>query len=681
MDFSFNIPHTTGSTPRRTKTSSSNFCSIDSIQKKPLTQLDLFLDSHDFNDNKSNTRPFTTSQLSSSIKNQGFSHTISSKIGPLILPEPIRTRPISRQRSKTPNSNRTKSRNISSDLNKPNNNQNFAKNPKRSVNFLDSQPIKPPEKDVNLDAILNISSLNEINKIPISMINKLLTIRPIFLQTLYSEGKIDPEIIGRLIPNLLPSDLSKFIANMTQETNFFVTASTCRSITDIEIILMDLLPIVNAIVWLKTDQSNFLYSPTLNINLPLDHCIVGYCAITAKDIITGDPSNHSKFDIEIDLPLLRDIKSLILLPIQSITGDVLGVLQVEGLINQITNEQIEFSDYYVESLQIFRNIVQDQLFGKDPSLLVPTEFVNVFKNIHYKTQSKITSRIIELLRDKIPCEAADIFLFDDKTMVMTRLTDNVTFFKDTGGISYTAGLISKPIILPHESTHPSFCKEIDGYYINRSILSQSIYFGNDHYVITLRAKWKSLSFLQSDLDFLQTVSPFICQALKLSRFTNQKEKAHIDANRHEQLLDIISQSMDAFATDGLDRWKSLNRFAQKCCDAESCFICTFDGRNMKYFPNEISWKFDDCASGNAYNFRELTIIGDGKDLIQNDLYNQLGIKAARVAAFPFHVSGKVAGAFELINPNLKKLDEEGLEVLGNFISLLFGDHFLKDILI
>ena len=236
-----------------------------------------------------------------SNKNYSF-HTINSKIGPLILPEHPRTRPVSRQ--KTANSENKQDKHTISDIISNSISIKISTQPSVALSTITSNLEK---------ARMKTYTLEEICQLPVSKIPEILDSQPIFLQTLYSGSQLDPQIIGTIVSRLISSDLTKFITNMAQETNFFVTASTCHTITNIETILMDLLPIVRATVWLKTDHADFLYSPTLNTNLPLSRSIVGYCAITAKDLVTEDPSNHYKFVIDIDLPLLRDIKSMVLI--------------------------------------------------------------------------------------------------------------------------------------------------------------------------------------------------------------------------------------------------------------------------------------------------------------------------------------------------------------------------------
>lgn len=516
-------------------------------------------------------------------------------------------------------------------------------------------------------------------------ISSLLEATPLFFRTLYQDGSLDPELISSISVSLLPIDLRRFISNYSQEVNFFNAISNCQDAYNIEEILCKLLPITRATLWARTENSEYIISKTMNEVLPINRSIVGYSLLKNIDIVTGDPGNSPGFVIDVDMPLLRNCKSMMLLPILT-SGQPVAVLQVVGFQNLISKVQINFPPYHIELLKIVRNILQNRFYNIEPTRRVPVQVTTVFNEIEMANIQTISRRFCKIFQDLIPCDIAEIFEYNEVSKKIIRLTDSSTFDKSTGGISYAAALITEAISVPHAKKHPLFNNSIDGLLTNRSILSKSYFDNRNHYIITLRAKWKSPAFIPRDLEIVDEIAPVMCETLKLSKQINNRNEQFNTFKRKCQVIEIVNKTLSLFVNSTNDHWVDFQEFVNQVFDCEKCFVCIFDGENMKFNPTDISFPFNKCIAGESYNYRESRklnvdpIRSNSKndnnanvDDFDLSIYSQLGVKVNTSFAFPYRSFKKVVGSIELINPDPKLLDEFAQKMACIVCSLMFPD--------
>ena len=503
-------------------------------------------------------------------------------------------------------------------------------------------------------------------------ISHLLERAPLFLKTLYNDGKLDPDIISSITIRLTPTDLRRFMLNYSQETNFYGAVMRCNSIYEVEQIITNMLPILKTLIWTWTENTEYIISQTLNDVLPVRNSIVGYALLKEIDIITSDPGNSPGYSVDVDMRLFRNYNSMALFPIIS-GGHVFGVLQCLGYTNSILQTQTGFSNYHIEVLKIVRNILQDKFYSHEPEKVVPAEVSTAFDDIYLHSYQKVVKRIEKLLQDLIPCDIAEIYNYNDRRGLITRLSDNTVYNKNSGGVTYAAALMSDPISVPHGKTHPAFNQEIDGRLTNRSIMAKSYLDNRNHYVVTLRAKWKSPAFTPEDLELLDEIAPVMCDNLRLSNILTAKTNNFNNLKRESTIIELTNKILSSFVNTSNDLWTSFRDYAHNIFDCETCFVCIFDGRNMRFFPTTIMYPFDLCIAGESYNFREERKIDLNEQQVDTKLYLSLGLKMNTSIAFPYRSFKKVIGSIELINPDPKLVDDFAQKMACIVCSLLFPD--------
>lgn len=613
---------------------------------RPSSQIDLIIGE---TRHSRNVRPKTATNEGRppiTKKKQRTFHTISTRIGEIAFNEPEDNLAISK--STHPSTPR-----------------------EEEIIFEVYEPEKPQYQTFLTLPVLK--SINPRNIVPI------LENNPLFLKTMYTDGCLDQEIIGSISVSLTPTEFSKLLINMTQEINFYNSITQCTSFDEIEKIVMKTMPVTNVIIWEKIFDSEYLLSNSLKQIINIHDSIIGYSLLHNQDIIVGDPGNHPGFNLEYDMQLLRGSESLIVLPLFNISNQQCGVIQIYGMKDTITNKQIPFPSYYVEVMKVCRNMIKQSFFKPICSKSIPHTISSIFTLMNEKNYKIIIQKIIKYLQDYIPCDVAEIYLFDDRHKRLINQLTLKEYDETTGGVSFAAGMISEPINIPHNKKHPAFNNDIDGVLNNRSILSMSVLYGHYHFVITLRAKWRSPSFVEQDLHLLKLIIPLLGDSLNT---VNHVVKSISDLKmmkRHSYRINEECQSIDTFVGNTKDPWTIFKDIGKKYFGSNSCLVVIFDGRMMNYHPGNIKRKLNECLAGEAFNFRELRWNeNDGK--YPMDLYNELKIRLEKSAAFPFRSNGRVVGAIELINPDYDaEVDEEGRLLIGSIASFLFPQ--IQDVIV
>jgi hypothetical protein len=177
--------------------------------------------------------------------------------------------------------------------------------------------------------------------------------------------------------------------------------------------------------------------------------------------------------------------------------------------------------------------------------------------------------------------------------------------------------------------------------------------------------------MPKDLSMVRDISPLICETLRLSESLGHRV-AGIEAFRRQcEVVSIACRSITKFIETSVEPTKILRDTATQLFGSETCFVCEFTGSEMIYYPTTVSWPFDDCVSGRAFNYRELSMTEYGDLNPAPALYNGLGVKVHRVVAFPLRRRGKIVGAFELVNPDPNTADEFARETIATLGVLFF----------
>lgn len=504
---------------------------------------------------------------------------------------------------------------------------------------------------------------------------------PIFLRTMFMEGYLDSEIVSAVALSLTQAELQKFMINMTQELNFFSAIQTCQTIPELEAHIPKLISMQRVTIWTKMENSNYLTSQTLKAVLPLDQSCVGVPFINKNDYNTGDPGFFQNFSISNDLPLLRGVKSMLLLPITSYDDEVVAVLQCVGLKNPITNEQMEFSPYYFEVFKIVRDLIQERFFSVPQYRVVPSNVSNIFTEVEQSSVAHTAKMISKFFTTTVPCEQCDIFEFDDRYRCLIRLIDGERFGEVEGGVSFQAGVSPSIINVPHGQVHEKLSEVLDGKFANRSILSRSLQQGRAHYVITLRAKPNAPSFSNQDSKLVSEMTPIICDALKLATFLEEQKKEKREIQHERDILDAAIDTITSIASTGIDKYTALLGTAKKLFGCTEMFVCIFDGRYMRFFPSEVKCKFEDCAAGQAYNYRETvwTRASEVNPKYLPQLYDQLRVKRETSVCFPYRANGRVVGSIEMINPTRMELDKNEEKIFGNMCGAVVHEFYAAKI--
>lgn len=599
------------------------------------------------------------------LKSKFEYHSINSRIGSLYIPNSIQKS--SRKAKTSRNSSKASQRGSKASPHK----SASVSEAGRSYNMEDDLDSGPEMMEI-------FATLALLKTMDSSSMLECISTIPIFFRTLFMDGYLDSSILSSISVNLQGHELETFICNMTQEINFYNGIMSSSTLQEVENVIVGLIPVQKAIIWIKSENTGYLFSETLRQILPINKSIIGYSVLTKEDLITNDPGNHTGFYIDFDLTLLRDIVSLICLPIKGNDDSIVAVLQVHGFFNQISNIQEPFPQYFVEILKLVRSIVQDKFFNNFTLARLPSDIANVLENEDFTSVSSVMKSISNYVVKKIPCESCEIYYFDDRYSKMTNLVTGKTYTRETGGISFEAGTTKDLVNQAHGLLHPCYLSDIDGCYVNKSIISRSYFTSRDHIVLTFRAKWNSPIFLKSDIETMDIIAPFVFDILKLANHVSSEHILLTDRRRRLSCLHAFYKTLHMVSFEGLDIHTASRTACETLLGSKIYYICTFDGQNMNYLGTDVKFDFEKCVSGVAYNYRKFTICNEGDEIHQYELYTKLGTYCRKSAAFPFRFKGKIIGSIEVLDPNSDTLDLELQCMFCNLISVMFSRFILDN---
>jgi hypothetical protein len=369
---------------------------------------------------------------------------------------------------------------------------------------------------------------------------------------------------------------------------------------------------------------------------------------------------------------------MIVLPIIERSGLWKGAIECVGFLNQMTGEEMEFSGYMIEVLKIVRKIVEGCDFWSESRHEIKSSICKVFDQLCDSSNVEIVCRLSKFISESIGCDFVEIFEIEESRERLRRLNDDRYFTSETGGISYEAGLSSTPVFVHHGGSHRSFRSDIDGLHTNGSIMSVSIMSHRHHWVVTLRGKIGSVAFVSADLSFIREISGIINKTLNLTEKLFFDRLAYEGMKRRRFVSEAIGRSINMLNEGRIDVWKVLRATSRRLFESDTMFVCEYEGMFMRYHPTEVVWGFEDCVSGQAYNYRQRLSIEAENSSFSGELYLHLEVKVRRSISFPYRRSGRVCGCIELINARLELVDDIGCDIFGNFTSIALRDHRFWD---
>lgn len=442
---------------------------------------------------------------------------------------------------------------------------------------------------------------------------------------------------------------------MTFEMNLFSVLSSSKNPIDFSNNLMLYGGFLSTNVWTIHDQPEFLISESLKSIIPIEESVVGQCIINQQDLILGDPSNHPGFSIVHDLPLLRGVEALGLLPIFNHADKVIAILQIA--------QNTSFNSYTSSLVKLIRDLLTKLFYKSLPTFQIPSESLSLFTDIDKSSITLTASYICKFLQTSIKCEMAEIYELNGQQRTMIRLTDSQVFSEEEDKVVFNC---IKQINYPHGYEHGQ------GPYGKKSLFVKSMRQGSNHYILALRGKMLSQVFTPEDIQLVSNVTPLICSTLKLVKWLEsekiQKQNIQNQISEHHCLGDILNS-----IASNSDPYQSLLIGAKALFDCETFFYCIFDGRNMCYHPLDIKLKFEDCLAGRAFNYRQgVWFHKQDNQNFERAFYNNVGLIWRQSFAFPYKAGGKVIGAIEIINPQKTEISIESQTLFGNLCGCLLN---------
>ena len=492
---------------------------------------------------------------------------------------------------------------------------------------------------------------------------------PIFWRAMSSGESIDPLHLNSLMTLLKSASgsLSEFLRHMTLELSLSAAIEHCQSVADVENELMRNLPLRSVIFWVRPSGADFLVSPTTHEVVPTDASILGFCLANRRCIVTGDPADHPGFNLDWDLTLLRGATSMALLPVTTPMSSI-GVIQCIDYFDVENDTTIQFSKYIIRLLKLARDAAKRILFEREESSLFLTGTIAELMSKFQEDQTLLQTvqQISKFLCEHCSCESADVYEYDRKNNKLVDMKSGAEFGDlSTGGVSLMAALKKKPVWVAHGISKMDMAA-VDVALTNKSALAVWFSRESGEYVLTVRAKWQEPSFDPADLKRVMGVGPALCDAIGIAKFAKGRSSEVMQLRRNLHVSTTVCDILQKLG-EGEDCWKLLNDAAQSLFECDACFVCVFDGLNMKFLRTAVARKIDECIAGKAYNYREV-VVYDRNERVE-DFYEQLGVMNRYSVAFPFSVNGNVAGAIEIINPGVK-VDVEGQAALASLCSLI-----------
>lgn len=499
---------------------------------------------------------------------------------------------------------------------------------------------------------------------------RFLDSNPVFLRAFATAGFVDTDIVSSVSVSLTPAELQKFLTNFTNETNIFTCLNHCAKISDFESKISTILPIERCIFWRCYENCDYLFSEKQKVVLPQNETILHNVFEKGEDIVYKDCTEAPNFSKDNDSSIIYGFKTMALFPVRY-ESKIVGVLQFIGFKRTMSESEMEFPPYYVESLKLIRTVFEKK-FAKQQVKGIPANISQIFKGIDRCSIKATSQTLIQFLTQCFKCTSAEIFEFLPKTSTLLRLSDGVPFKEDEGGISFEVGKTKNPIFVPDkfENRFSCFNEKIDGEFLSRSILSMPMQYMQRVFVITLRGKEDLPTFTPEDSYLLQSLSPILTDVIRVATWLDGQSKDEQTNEIATALAGVACEALESTAERGNAPWQVLSEASQKLFGSDLFYVASFDGRNITLYPGGATCKFEECAAGLAFNYRDTLWTKKGEANFNEKMYENCSIDVRETLAFPYKANGRIAGAIEVINPK-KDVHPEALTVFANILGLLY----------
>ncbi|EAY00128.1 hypothetical protein TVAG_330570 [Trichomonas vaginalis G3] len=500
---------------------------------------------------------------------------------------------------------------------------------------------------------------------------RYLDSNPVFLRAFSSTGFVDTDIVSSVSVSLTPAELQKFLSNFTCETNLFTTINQCTKISDFETKLLSIIPIERVIYWRCYENAEYLYSEKNKIVVARGESILNNAIEKADDIFYKDCLDAPYFSKEFDASIVIGFKTMALLPVRSENKQIVGILQFIGFKRAIGESETEFTPYYTETLKIIRTIFEKK-FAKPQIKGIPVNITQIFKGIDRCSIKTTSQTLIQFFVSNFKCTAADVYEFSPKTNTLTRLTDGQTFKEEEGGVSYESAKNKSTIFIPdkYEKNFAFFNEKIDGELLSRSILSTTMQYMQRLFVVTLRGKEELSTFTPEDGILLSSLSPIITDVLRVATWLDGQSRDDKTTSVQTGLAKVACKALESSAEKGNEPWKVLSEASMKLFGSDLFYVASFDGRNITLTPGGATCKFEECAAGLAFNYRDTLRTKKGEQNFNEKMYENCGVEVKETLAFPYKANGRIAGAIEIINPK-EEIPPEAMTVFSDLLGLLY----------
>lgn len=195
--------------------------------------------------------------------------------------------------------------------------------------------------------------------------------------------------------------------------------------------------------------------------------------------------------------------------------------------------------------------------------------------------------------------------------------------------------------------------------VTDSILIYPILKRGVRFIFSLFGKEKQICFDTEDFKLISALSEAAVGSLFLSSFLENRINQVHNSDDDLHNLRIIASTINEIS-EGDDLTLVVKEASNKIFGSTNLLVSVFDGSSMKYLPQDIKMHAEKCASGLSYTFREIIVAQNNPDdrRFNTSLYKSLQIECEKVVAFPFRVFGRIAGAIELIDPDVEDVSTE-----------------------
>lgn len=421
----------------------------------------------------------------------------------------------------------------------------------------------------------------------------------------------------------------------------------------------------------------FLYGPTLGVQIPYGSGLVGYCHYTKKLIRLTSAEEHASYLPHYDKRLCQPDSSIMLIPIFTASGSIAAVIEVVR--NSPFGEEDEArAQYFQDKFKLYSKwILNPQL--------PDTAFADFCLANRYGV---FVDRTCQQLTKYFMCKIAEIWQFNTQTRELFQLIPGLPTpqFVQTSD----AGIVAHSLI--HKvSVSADRCDKHAAFNAKTDIADQSIFVlpvlgpsNNMTYGIALRGKRQPSFFTDFDEKLLARVAPIVFSSLAASEAIEeshrQVEASQVAQNRLKSLLDVAKS-----ISCQLDIRELIPSIMTKACDLVAADRCSLfmvnDTRDQLYtsfsggLANSIYIPINAGIVGSCAMSQAILNIRDAYEdpRFNRNTDKQTGYRTKTLLCVPIiDDQGNIQGVTEMINKldgHFTADDEEMMQVFNVFCAL------------